>query len=116
MLPANREHDMHKVYTHENLAIVSSAKNLLALNGIESSIKNEYYASGGHVGIESVPLELWVSDAAEAERAIAILEKELDPNSKRPQWQCPNCGEINEGSFDCCWQCQSLPEQADQTN
>ena len=104
---------MHKVYTHENIAIVSSAKNLLALNGIDSSIKNEYYASGGHVGIESVPLELWVADA---ERAIAILEKELDPDTQRPQWQCPQCGEINDGSFDCCWQCQSLPKDASSGN
>lgn len=103
---------MNKVFTHENLAIVSSAKSLLELNNIDSFIKNEFHASGGHVGFEAVPIELWVHDPEEAKRAIELLESSLDPDRQQPQWQCSHCGESNAGSFETCWKCQKPPENA----
>lgn len=100
---------MQKVYTHENLAIVTSARNLLAINGIDSFIKNEYHGAGGHVGLEAVPIELWVQDPGRAGEAVSILEKELGKSDNQPEWQCPGCGEINAGSFEFCWNCQAAP-------
>lgn len=97
---------MQKVYSHENLAIVNSARNLLELRGINCFIKNEYHASGGHVGLGAVPIELWVYDSGQADNAISILKKELDDSSDKPQWTCSNCGELNDGAFDFCWKCQ----------
>ncbi len=97
---------MRKVYTHENLAIVTSAKNLLELNNIDSFLKNEFHASGGHVGFEAVPIELWVRDSAVADTAIAILEKELTEPEAGDAWDCVSCGEHNEASFETCWKCQ----------
>lgn len=97
---------MRKVYTHENLAIVTSAKNLLELNDIDSFLKNEFHASGGHVGFEAVPIELWVPDDTVAEKAIDILEQELAKSESGEAWDCLNCGEHNEASFETCWKCQ----------
>ncbi len=97
---------MKKVYSHENLAMVHSARNLLELEKIESVIKNEHFGSGGHVGIEAVPIELWVLDDASAEPAIAILEQKLSPTTGQSTWTCQQCGEENTGSFEICWKCQ----------
>jgi len=97
---------MQKVYSHENLTIATSAKNLLELNGIDCFIKNEYHASGGHVGWEAVPIELWVLDTANAEKAVAVLDKEFSSSSDQPDWKCRHCGEENDGSFETCWKCQ----------
>jgi hypothetical protein len=47
---------MRKVYPHENLTIVHTYKNLVALNGIGCLVKNAHYAAGGHVGWEAVPI------------------------------------------------------------
>ena len=96
---------MRKVYSHENLAMLQTAKGLLDLRGIDSFVKNEYHASGGHVGWESIPIELWVRNSADADTAIAILERELS-EPQLPDWTCSKCQEINAGSFETCWKCQ----------
>lgn len=98
---------MHKVYAHENLAMVNSAKNLLEFSNIACFIKNEYHATGGYVGFESIPLELWVYDSTQAEKAIALLERELDPARQAEDWVCVQCGETNGSAFDVCWKCQN---------
>ena len=98
---------MRKVYTHENLTILQTAKGLLEHNGIDCFVKNEYHASGGHVGWESVPLELWVHNTADAESAVSILEIELSDSNRKPEWICNKCNEENDGSFETCWKCQT---------
>jgi len=98
---------MRKVYTHENLTILQTAKGLLEHNGIDCFVKNEYHASGGHVGWESVPLELWVHNTGDAESAVSILEIELSDSRKKPLWICNKCNEENDGSFETCWKCQT---------
>jgi hypothetical protein len=99
---------MRKVYSHENLSILTSAKNLLRLNGIESFIKNEFHASGGHVGWGAVPLELWVHDDAQGKAAVEILDQELSSSNQGSPWTCKHCGEENADSFETCWQCQNV--------
>ena len=97
---------MHKVFSHENLAIVHSAKSLLEMNNISCFLKNEFHASGGHVGFEAVPIELWVYEDDQTTRAVSLIEKELAPDEEGSDWQCTNCGEHNTGSFETCWKCQ----------
>lgn len=98
---------MRKVYTHENLIILQTAKGLLEHNGIDCFVKNEYHASGGHVGLVSVPLELWVKNTTDAASAVAILKKELSDSNRKPVWVCNKCNEENDGSFETCWKCQT---------
>ena len=99
---------MQRVYSHENMTILSSAKNLLELNGIDCFIKNEYHASGGHVGWGAVPVELWVYNEQAAERAMSILDKELNQSTDLPDWQCKHCAEWNAATFESCWKCQEV--------
>ena len=101
---------MRKVYEHENLALVNTARNLLELSNIACFIKNEYHGGGGHVGLSSVPIELWVHDSGQAEQAISLLERKLDPDRQGDDWRCEHCGEINGAAFDVCWQCQRTPD------
>ncbi len=98
---------MKKVYTHENLTMLQTAKGLLENSGVDCFVKNEFHASGGHVGLESVPLELWVHNSADAETAISLLESELSEQSDKPAWICSKCKEENDGSFETCWKCQT---------
>ncbi len=97
---------MHKVFSHENLAIVHSAKSLLDMHDISSFLKNEFHASGGHVGFEAVPIELWVYEDEHQAKAIELIKHELAPDKEGSEWQCASCGEVNTGSFETCWQCQ----------
>ena len=97
---------MQKVYVHENLAMVSSAKNLLEQAGIESVIKNEYHAGGGHPGLAAIPIELWVEDDAVADGASSLIRETFAKHDNEPDWTCAHCGEVNAASFETCWQCQ----------
>lgn len=103
---------MRKVYSHENLAVLNMAKNVLEHNGIDCFVKNEYHASGGHVGWAAIPIELWVYDSEQEGNAAALLEKELNPCEKRVEWRCKHCDEENDGSFETCWKCQRAPDKA----
>lgn len=98
---------MQKVYSHENLAMVQTAKGLLELEGIQSFLKNEYHAAGGHVGFETIPVELWVLKSADAARAVSILEDRFRLDIEQASWLCAKCAEENAGSFETCWKCQT---------
>lgn len=98
---------MQKVYSHENLAMVQTAKGLLEQDGIQSFLKNEYHAAGGHVGFEMIPVELWVHNSTDAVRAIDILQDQFRLDGDEPAWLCDKCAEENAGSFETCWKCQA---------
>lgn len=102
-------HVMQKVYSHESLALVNSAKNLLALKHIDCFIKNEFMGSGGHVGLGTALIELWVFDDAQVTVASSLIEDELIKVVEAPAWQCLHCGEENDSAFESCWKCQRSP-------
>lgn len=98
---------MKLVYTHENKILVDNAKNLLSLNAIESTMRNQF--SAGAIGdlapIEAWP-ELWVlrdSDVAKTKELLATLSTD----SEALEWVCKHCRETNEASFESCWSCQA---------
>lgn len=102
------------VFSHENLAIVQNAKNQLESEGIECQVKNEFHGGGGHVGLNIVPIELWVVQDADANKAFQLLSlesmEEDSPDDESP-WQCDECGEENEVEFAACWKCQTTRAQ-----
>jgi hypothetical protein len=97
---------MKLVYTHENLTLVATVANHLRQNDIDVIIKNQYAAGGaGQLApIETWP-EIWVVDDRDCLRANQLVE-ELNKDSNKPQWQCQNCNEMNDATFDYCWRCQ----------
>ena len=97
---------MKLVYTHEHLTLVATVANHLGQNDIEVITKNQY-ASGG-VGqlapIETWP-EVWVVNDKDCSGAIELVEN-LNKDLDKPQWHCQNCSEMNDATFDYCWNCQ----------
>jgi hypothetical protein len=97
---------MKLVYTHEHLTLVATVVNHLGQNDIEVITKNQY-ASGG-VGqlapIETWP-EVWVVNDKDYSRASELIE-DLNKDADKPQWHCQNCNEMNDATFDFCWNCQ----------
>jgi hypothetical protein len=101
---------MKLIYTHENIMILHSAKNILALNGISSFVKNEHaIPNGARHGITNIFLELWINDDSDFGNAKEIIENEVENPVHKESWQCSECGEGNDGSFELCWKCQTVP-------
>ena len=88
--------------------IVNLAKNILALNGIEAVVKNEDISNmQARHGINNIFNELWVLNDQDLEQAKAIIEKEVNNPEIKDPWQCGECNEENEGSFELCWNCRT---------
>jgi hypothetical protein len=103
---------MRVVFSHQNLAIVHSAKNILEMNGIDCLIQNEFsMTSGGNLGIGNTEAELCVVRAEDGAAAIAILDEEMSKSESKESWDCKHCGENNDGSFEICWSCRSPAEE-----
>jgi hypothetical protein len=99
---------MIRIFSSPVLAIVMNLKNILQINGISSTITNQYLSAG--VG-EIPPIEcwpqLWVTEQ-DFERASAIIEtNERDLAELKEIWICPKCGEEIEGQFAECWNCET---------
>jgi hypothetical protein len=97
---------MKTVYSAPHLFMVQHFNNILASQGINAVIKNEYLSGGAG---ELPPTECWPMLCVEdrdAERAEAIIQKVMaDDNHDKTPWVCPRCGEIIEPQFEWCWNC-----------
>jgi len=97
---------MKLVYTHEHHTLVATVANHLLQNDIAVITKNQY-ASGGAgqlAPIETWP-EVWIVNNNDYSRAIELVE-DLNKDPDKSQWQCQNCNEMNDTTFDYCWNCQ----------
>lgn len=100
---------MKRIYTHDNIVVLHSVKNTLALNNIESFVKNEHTVPvGAQHGINNIFHELWIVNDQDHKKASAIIENEVDNPVTANAWICSNCSEENEGSFEICWKCQAV--------
>ena len=98
---------MKLIYTHENGFIVHNVKNIIEANGIEVVLKNEFSSGAiGEVSAIDAWVELWVIHDVEFEIAQSIVVN-LQSKANDPEWQCRECSEENDASFDICWNCQS---------
>jgi hypothetical protein len=98
-----REKVMKRIYSAPILAQVENMKNVLQLNGIESTISNQYL-SVGVGGIGCYP-ELCVAER-DVERALEIIKNtDKDLSESQGTWVCSECNEEVEGQFTECWNC-----------
>ncbi len=99
---------MRLSYKHENRGLVYSVKNILSMHGIECHIKNDFgNTMGAEFGIGNTLLELWVVNDEDYERALHIIENEIQHPQAQAPWKCKSCDEENDGQFALCWNCQS---------
>lgn len=84
---------------------------LLKSRGIGSHVQGEaLFAARGEVPVTPSTLpSVWVDDEGQAQEALAIIN-EMQPapvtGLERP-WRCVRCGEMVDGQFTACWNCQS---------
>jgi len=95
------------IYTNENRYLVHNIQNIVENAGINIMLKNEFAAgAAGDLVPHETWLELWVSNDNDYEKAMTIIESSFS-NESDPEWVCGNCMELNDASFEFCWNCQS---------
>ncbi|ARD23075.1 MULTISPECIES: DUF2007 domain-containing protein [Shewanella] len=96
--------DRKVLLTGGNLLQAHTWKGLLETHGIMVELTGEALVGGvGELPTEMQTVDLWVNQH-QVEKARNLLESH---DMERPQWQCLQCHEMNEGSFELCWQCSS---------
>ena len=99
---------MKHIYTHEEILILQSAKNILARSGIDSFVKNEHVSTmSARHGISNMFHELWIYNDEDYAKASSIIEREVENPKPKASWYCAVCDEENDGSFEVCWKCQN---------
>ena len=95
---------MKKLLQAPNLALATLWADQLCGVGIAATVQRAY-ASGiaGEIPPDQSLPELWVEDAADAERARGLLAQWQHPPHRH--WACRSCHEIIDGPFDQCWNC-----------
>jgi hypothetical protein len=95
-----------KVYSSEHSIMAGHVKSLLENSGIECIDKNQFLSGGkGELPINECWPEVWVTNDADHDRAMEIVNAIINDNqAPAAAWQC-NCGEKIEGQFSACWNC-----------
>lgn len=95
---------MTKVFTSPSLPEVEMLRGLLEGESIPCILRNQNTATlaNGRIPFTDNWPELWVLREADADAAHRLLNT---PAQMSSAWQCPQCGEENEGQFTACWNC-----------
>src|SRR5690348_4290796 len=97
---------MRRVYNAANLPEAQLVVDRLGEHGIAARILNANASSlAGELPIDASLPQVWVDDAAQAQRARAVIDEYLRGRHAGPAWKCPQCGEENPSSFETCWAC-----------
>lgn len=97
---------MHKVYENFDLSRVGRMQSLLESNGIATFVKNQYSSGAlGEIPFVEICPQLYVLEAGDVERALALLQVDLPRENQASDWVCPECGIDIEGQFENCWKC-----------
>lgn len=102
---------MLKVFTHPDRALVGLIADIVANNGYQCHLRNEFLGGvAGDVPPQECWPELWLLDERD-ERPVRALIATVTPRSSTDgaPWQCPRCGEWLEPQFGACWRCESEP-------
>jgi hypothetical protein len=96
---------MKLLYTNENRYLVHNIQNLVENSGIAIMLKNEFAAgAAGDLVPHETWLELWVIHDADYDQAMQLISSSFSGEDDA-EWLCSNCQEINDASFDFCWNC-----------
>jgi hypothetical protein len=97
---------MRPLYISLNLLEIYHLKNLLAAEGIATTVKNELLSrlAGEIPFIECAP-QLCLLSEADRLRAEEVVRDFRRPVTRGPAWRCAQCGEEIEGQFSACWRC-----------
>jgi hypothetical protein len=92
----------------DNLMIATLWQQVLEAAGIRCDVRNRYIgAAVGELPADQVAPQVWVRDERDEERARALLDELRRPKAL-PAWNCFECGEVVEGQFYQCWNCEAV--------
>jgi len=98
---------MKLLYTNENRYLVNNIQNIVDNAGISTMLKNEFAAgAAGDLVPHETWLELWVIEDRDYDQAVLLLDNTFSKASDAT-WQCNQCKETNNASFEFCWNCQN---------
>jgi hypothetical protein len=68
----------------------------------------------GELGMDALRVEIWVPTevAASGRSVIERYYAQLESDNPALAWSCAGCGEVNDGGFEVCWQCQGFRSEA----
>ena len=99
---------MKKVYSHHDRFMIWQMQQLLEQRGIPCFIKNEFAIGAmGELSPLDVLPEVWLSDNEWERQALRIIAEFEALPATNQAWCCEQCQEVNEASFELCWQCGS---------
>jgi hypothetical protein len=99
---------MKKLTSSESLITINHFKNVLESEGIPCQLRNEFLGGiAGEMPLQEVWPELWVVNDLDFDRAKQLIDAAIADESPRDSWKCRRCGEINEGQFAACWNCET---------
>lgn len=91
----------------DNLMIATLWQQMLETAGIRCEVRNRYIgAAVGELPADQVAPQIWLRDDRDEERARLLLD-ELRRPKHLPSWNCFACGEVVEGQFFQCWNCEA---------
>jgi len=98
---------MKLLYTNENRYLVHNIQNIVENSGIAIMLKNEFAAgAAGDLAPHETWLELWVLHDDDYNIAMKVISSSFSSEDDA-KWVCNHCQEINDASFDFCWNCQN---------
>ena len=100
---------MLRIYEAENIIDAQLALDELRAGGLDALIKGQHLVGGaGELPLTGV-ISVWITVAQHEKRARDIIkEYETGKKQQLPDRQCNSCGEVIEGNFGRCWNCNSL--------
>jgi hypothetical protein len=97
---------MKRVYSALNLPDAHIVANLLTQAGIAVQIFNVNAAGAlGELPVDAAQPQVWVEDDIHESRARALIESHQKHRVQTAQQPCHQCGELNPGNFEVCWNC-----------
>ena len=97
---------MKRLLSAANLPEAHLLMGLLAQHGIEARIFNANASSlAGEIPVDQARPQVWVVDAGQQARALALIDDYLKANPWAPPRKCGTCGEENPATFEVCWSC-----------
>ncbi len=97
---------MIRIYQAANLPQAHLLAGLLRHAGIAVRIFNENAQGGmGEIPFGETYPEIWLEDAADKPRALAVIADFEAAPLAREQVYCRACSEENPANFELCWKC-----------
>jgi len=97
---------VYKLYAAANLQEAYLILHRLEHADIAARILNEHaHGALGEIPFTHAYPEVWVLEAADLNRARAIIDEYQRAAPVTTSRACARCGESNPGDFDFCWNC-----------